>query len=350
MHSGGKADQAKRSDGLYSDPVATARVPVIGASAACAGLACRPHPPNRVCGRLRCLRQRKMMKPTTGSLNSHQLCATVAGSKVKQSLIEFALIGTLVASGAAFAGPVSGQGTWENTLKARDTNGHSVALDAVEAAYFYDSTLDVTWLANWNAAAGSVFDNGSIASDGRMTWDSAMAWAGSLTQFGGGWRLPKMLDPDPTCNPNYFPGAYDCTGSEMGRLFYLELGNTRNPLNPPNTGPFAGFSNTIYDQYWYGTEVAWYPQNTSAWMMNLYTGFQDYGVGKAGELKAVAVRGGDVLVVPEPSTLVLVTAVLFTVVTTRRRRPHGLALAANSNLKVRTLCRCALVPVPQCGR
>ena len=52
--------------------------------------------------------------------------------------------------------PISGQGTWETTLQARDFNGDSV-IDA-----YYDTALNITWLADWNAT-------------GTMTWDAAVA-------------------------------------------------------------------------------------------------------------------------------------------------------------------------------
>ena len=34
---------------------------------------------------------------------------------------------------------------------------------------FYDTELDITWLANANAGAGSAFDDGSNIVDGRMS-------------------------------------------------------------------------------------------------------------------------------------------------------------------------------------
>jgi hypothetical protein len=48
-------------------------------------------------------------------------------------------LGLVALSGAAEAG-ISGQGTWETTLQARDING-----DGVVDAY-YDTALNVVWL------------------------------------------------------------------------------------------------------------------------------------------------------------------------------------------------------------
>jgi hypothetical protein len=50
-----------------------------------------------------------------------------------------------LATAAALAGPVAGQGTWETTLHARDVDGNG-STDA-----FYDSALDVTWMTAWNS-------------------------------------------------------------------------------------------------------------------------------------------------------------------------------------------------------
>jgi len=66
---------------------------------------------------------------------------------------------------------------------------------------FYDPNLDITWLADANAGAGSAFDDVATGSttgtttDGKMTWQSAMDWAASLTVGGviaGTWRLASM--------------------------------------------------------------------------------------------------------------------------------------------------------------
>lgn len=126
----------------------------------------------------------------------------------------------LLPLGTAHAVGVSGQGTWETTLLPRDINGDNV-VDT-----FYDTVLDVSWLANANAA-------------GRMTWANANAWAAGLDVFGKtGWRLPTMIDTGvPGCNIS-IAGGTDCglnvqtispdgqtVFSEMAHLWYVSLGN-----------------------------------------------------------------------------------------------------------------------------
>ena len=46
-----------------------------------------------------------------------------------------------LAAGAAQAVPVSGQGTWETTLQARDMDGNPATTEA-----WYDTALDLLWL------------------------------------------------------------------------------------------------------------------------------------------------------------------------------------------------------------
>jgi hypothetical protein len=94
----------------------------------------------------------------------------------------------ILGSVGAQAGIIPSQGTWTTTLQGRDASGNPVALlnGAGNAPnpgmkYVYDTVLDLTWLANWNAAAGSSFDNGSHTSDGRMTWANAKSWSAGLT-------------------------------------------------------------------------------------------------------------------------------------------------------------------------
>src|SRR3989344_2069321 len=90
------------------------------------------------------------------------------------------------------AASVSGQGAWETTLQGRDLDGNLATFEA-----YYDTALNITWLANANAGAGSSFDDGTYVTDGAMSWINANAWAASLN-FNGitGWRLPTVTDTD----------------------------------------------------------------------------------------------------------------------------------------------------------
>jgi hypothetical protein len=245
--------------------------------------------------------------------------------------IRLALVTALVATVAAtHAAPVTGQGTWESELNARDINGNAVALNDASAAFFWDSRTNLTWLANMNM-------NG--------TWGTATAWAGALTTGGfTDWRLPTIIDSGTAgCNFSY-SGGTDCgynvqtqvggAFSEWADLYYTTLGN--KAYCPPGDdtcagGPQSGWglTNTAYFQnmqsgaYWSGTEYV-SPGSGSAWRFGTTGGFQGYNAVNTGWY-AVAVRSGDVLrvdgTVPEPQSLALaLTALAGLGVALRRRR------------------------------
>lgn len=81
------------------------------------------------------------------------------------------------------------------------------------------------------------------------------------------WRLPTTLQPDPTCDDQGGGDGYgyNCTGSEIGHLWYVELGNTAGvPMS--NTG---GFQNLQPSVYWSATEVAQIP-DLAAWVFAIH--------------------------------------------------------------------------------
>jgi hypothetical protein len=205
--------------------------------------------------------------------------------------------------------PVSSQAT----LLARDAAGNAVGLNDASRTFIYDTDLNITWLANWNV-------------NGAMTWAAANTWAANLSYAVGtnvinDWRLPTAnTGPSSNCTSSFTPVGpvqyygYGCTGSEMGHLWYTELGNTAGgPLS--NTGPFLN----MQPFNWSGTAYVLNPSN--AWYFYTSNGRQDYTY-TYNTFSAVAVRTGDVLAasVPEPSTLALLLMGLGGVGALRRRR------------------------------
>ena len=129
-------------------------------------------------------------------------------------------------------------------------------IPALGGQVVYDTDLDITWLANANLGAGTIYDDGSDTSDGKMTWANAFAWADSLTVGGfTQWRLPTTPVNDPSCDgydENRGTTGFGCTGSEMGHLYHIEFGTD------PGTSYFVTgdseayglFSNIETSDYW----------------------------------------------------------------------------------------------------
>jgi hypothetical protein len=201
----------------------------------------------------------------------------------------------------------------------------------------YDTTRNITWLADMNYAKTQWDKSGGTQgdSDGRMTWDAATAWANNLV-YGGfdDWRLPTLNPADTTCSRNFshpgggFPNQYlgfGCTGGELSGLFVTDLGYNNNGsglITSDDTveqkDNLALFSNVQSFVYWSGTEFA--PGPSNAWLFITINGDQGYDV-KSGAFYAVAVRPGDVTAsVPEPQTLALALLALGATAVARRRR------------------------------
>lgn len=160
----------------------------------------------------------------------------------------------------------------------------------------YDTDLNITWYD---------YENNHII------WQNQVDWASSLSvNFGGtiyaDWRLPTTTQPDPGCSQQIDLGSgfplqgrfYNCTGSEMGHLFYTELGNTAGG-GLKNKGEFQ---NLEWNTYWSDTEYV--ANQNDAWLFALSGGLQ-YSYGKDYYGYAIAVHPGDVTVVPEPISTIL---------------------------------------------
>ena len=206
------------------------------------------------------------------------------------------------------------------------TGAAQASLIARGGGMIYDTTYNITWLADMNYAQTSGYD-----ANGLMLWAEATAWANNLV-YGGfdDWRLPTLNTSDTSCTNIFNPGfgfplqyyGYHCTGGELSHLFVTDLGNGiyKSVLNQAGDtaeqiANLALFSNVQSYSYWSGTEYA--PHPVGAWNFGTNSGYQspDY---KSTALYAVAVRPGDV---PEPQTLALALLALGAMAVVRRRRP-----------------------------
>ena len=159
----------------------------------------------------------------------------------------------------------------------------------------YDTDLDITWY--------------DYTTSTEAYWQEQMDWAAGLSvTFGNNtytdWRLPITFDG--SCS------GWNCTNSEMGHLYYTELGNvgsydtfnvptgcglTGEPPCDNNTGDFQNLAT----RYSSATE---YSNPTSAYYFNLSHGLQD-DVNKVINTRyGMAVMNG-MAVVPEPISSIL---------------------------------------------
>ncbi len=181
--------------------------------------------------------------------------------------------------------------------------------DANGNRLIYDNDLNITWYDYTNAYAN---------------WYTQTSWASALTVNYGGtiyddWRLPVAVD-----GPYVFgydgttTGGYNITTSEMGHLFYEELGNdggydlagnlndcsSFEPYCLTKPGLFQNIQPDKYDYgYWLGTGYG----SSDAWSFYTFLGNQAPFY-KHMNSYAIAVRSGDVPqqpIVPEPISSIL---------------------------------------------
>ena len=226
---------------------------------------------------------------------------------MKQKHLILALVSGLLVSGAAQA-----------ALESR-----------LGGAAVYDTVLNVTWIANANLAATNTFglatgvDLGTIPgvntyggsyiyTDGTMTWGGAQKWVAAMDAANylghSDWALPTS----DTCY------GYNCTGSQMGELFYTEGGLSYGQSITESAALTSKFSNLQNYVYWSGSEYA--PNPNGAWGFYTVVGLQGAGY-KSYNDYALAVRAGDVAAVPEADDWAMLLAGVGLVgVAVRRRR------------------------------
>lgn len=232
-------------------------------------------------------------------------------------------------------------GTAHAALQGRDLNGSA---DSFEA--YYDTVLDITWLADANYAKSSGYD-----ADGLMNWAEANAWAANLSFTDGvnvynDWRLP-VVGPINGVSFNFngslngstdnghnisAPGSVfaGSIANEMAHLFFNTLSNkdlcaaatSIGFCDGPqpgwgliNTGPFSNLGDTLY---WSSTAYA--SGQSEAWDFYFYDGSQSSNL-QGAEFRAWAVSPGDIAAVPEVQTyeLMLSGLVLIGWLTKQRR-------------------------------
>ncbi len=168
---------------------------------------------------------------------------------------------------------------------------------------------------NGNSVIWLDYTRGGAAS----TWQSQMNWASGLDSsitsynfypgfsvtWNGSWRLPSA-----GTNPQV---GYNQTTSEMGHLYYDELGNSAHgPLS--NTGDF---DNLNASWYWSGTEL----ESNSKYIWGFYMGTGQQGtLNRYNGYYGLAIRIGQVSSVPIPGAVWLLGSGLMGMVALGRRK------------------------------
>ncbi len=206
-------------------------------------------------------------------------------------------------------------GAAQAALVGRDLNGSGSSFEA-----YYDTELNITWLTDGSANV-------------LMNWAAAKNWAANLSFTDGvnvydNWRLPSTLQPDASCSvQTHISYGYNCTGSEMGHLFYAELGGVAGQSILTSTDPnVLKFNNLQSSDYWSGTEFVLAADG--AWQFYFAMGFQ-YVVNAYATVNAyaLAVSPGDVAAVPEPDAwaMLLTGLGLLGFVVHRRNKKEALS-------------------------
>jgi hypothetical protein len=185
----------------------------------------------------------------------------------------------------------------------------------LDGAAVYDTDLHVTWIADANLIFSNSFGlyyNTNLGSDangipsiiydgGSATWGGAQKWIQAMNAADylgyNDWALPTTAEG---CR------NYGCVDSQLGHLFYVELGEVAHQsISWSHNANYGLFNNLMPLPYWSGTEYT--ADATRAWLFNPNYGTQGLNFKDYNNF-VMAVRPGDVVAVPELNTLALLLA------------------------------------------
>lgn len=147
----------------------------------------------------------------------------------------------------------------------------------------YDTANDVTWLANANLAATKNFGVHGINPDGSMSWTAAQAWVAAMNaasyQGTHQWSLPSTTLPDNSCSqmPKSAAFGFGCIASQMGELYYKELGGVKGgTIELTHNASYGLFKS--FQPYLYWSSTLWPRVPNSAFTFSFGNGFQGTNV------------------------------------------------------------------------
>lgn len=199
-----------------------------------------------------------------------------------------------------------GSGPAYNLVWDDDNNGNSVVwLD-------YTNTPE-TW-GNQNAWAAGLNLTYNIDSAYNISWDDSA------------WRLPSTVDGNNIYGyDGTTPMGFNITTSEMGHLFYYELGNLGQYDTSGNYQAGSGlrntgdFENLMASWFWSGTENGFYPGYS--WKFKIGQGAQSIQVSDTYFANGIAIRTAQVTTaVPLPCAALLLGSGLAGLLGLRRKK------------------------------
>ena len=199
-------------------------------------------------------------------------------------------------------------GTWEGAYQSTSYTTIVTAIINASGGVIHDTPNAYDTVVNSGTYNLTTADFGS---GGTVDWWAGQAFVHYLdTQNYGGssqWALPTQPDQ------NY---GYNITSSQLGELFYNELGGTAGSSIP--SGPF---SNVQAYAYWSGTEYAANPGY--AWGFGTDHGIQNHNTSKNTQFYAWAVSPGQVNAVPVPGAVWLFGTGMLGLLGLKRRGHAG---------------------------
>jgi len=211
----------------------------------------------------------------------------------------------------------------------------NAALTTIGTANYNGSNYNLIWDDDNNSNSVVWLDYSKTGS-----WYTQTSWASGLNStltinlkdgytvdWGtNSWRLPTTVDGyDSYGYDGTTTAGYNITSSEMGHLYYEELGNlgyvdksgnVQSGYGLQNTGEF---NNLIESWYWYWSGTGSADYQDGAWGFHLDHGFQSPSPYKNDDGYGLAVRSGQVSAVPEPTTILLLGSGIVGLVGARRK-------------------------------